>query len=62
MTALKKRNLSKAYHAELDAAYRAYYAERHAMEDVNIDPNEWELQLWEKWEPTFIEIYVRHSC
>lgn len=44
---------------ELDQAYREYYAERHAMEDANVDPNEWELQLWEKYEPRFIAAYVK---
>lgn len=60
MTAALKRKLNRAYQTELDAAYRGYYAERHQWEDMNLDPNEWELQLWDKWEEVFFEIYRRH--
>ena len=45
---------------ELEAAYKSYYSERHAFEDSNADPSEWELTLWEKWEEVFISIHCKH--
>lgn len=50
----------KAYRKELNAAYSAYYAERHKLQDLDPSANEWEFPLWEKWEAVFISIHRKH--
>lgn len=55
-----KEKVMNCYQKELNEAYADYYRERWDRQKLDPSDNSFELELWEKWETRFFEIFRKY--